>query len=69
MASYCTISSVTSSFAGARSPFDPKGDPHPMDTFVFGSAIGTRVEGFGRAWDTAVLKSHGHRPAYTILTP
>ncbi len=52
--------------------YDPAGQPHPLNAFVFGSQVGTRVEGFGRAWDTAVLKSHGHRPAYTetaTLTP
>ena len=45
--------------------FDPKGDAHPADAFVFGTEIGGRVLGFGRAWETAVLKSHGHEPTYT----
>jgi integrase len=52
--------------------FDPKGEPHALDKFVFGSEVGTKVDGFGRAWDTAVLKSHGHTPTYTKtanLTP
>jgi len=51
---------------------DPKGEPHALDKFVFGSEVGTKVDGFGRAWDTAVLKSHGHTPTYTKtanLTP
>ena len=44
----------------------------PLDAYVFGTVIGGRLLGFGRAWDTAVLKSHGHTPAYTKtanLTP
>ena len=45
--------------------FDPAGEPHALDAFVFGTEVGTRVEGFGRAWDTAVLKSHGYTPTYT----
>jgi hypothetical protein len=52
--------------------FDPAGQPHALDRFVFGTEIGTRVESFDRAWHTAVLKSHGHKPAYTEtanLTP
>ncbi len=52
--------------------FDPAGQPHALDTFVFGTEIGTRLLGFGRAWHSAVLKAHGHAPAYTAtknLTP
>jgi integrase len=45
--------------------YDPAGEPHALDKFVFGSEIGTRVEGFDRSWQTAVLKSHGHVPTYT----
>ena len=52
--------------------FNPKGDPMPPDAYVFGSEIGTPVDGFKRAWGTAVLKAHGHTPVYTgtgNLTP
>lgn len=52
--------------------FDPKGEPHPPQGYVFGTEIGTRLLGFGRAWDTALLKAHGHKPALTKtnnLTP
>jgi integrase len=51
---------------------DPAGDPLTPDAFVFGSEIGTRVDGFKRAWSTAVLKAHGYTPVYTTtgnLTP
>lgn len=51
---------------------DPNGQPHPPSAYVFGSTIGTKVEGFQRAWHTAVLKAHGHTPEYTDsanLTP
>jgi integrase len=44
---------------------DPAGAPHALDAFVFGTEIGTRLLGVGRAWHTAVLKSHGHTPEYT----
>ncbi len=51
---------------------DPAGQPHAMDAYAFGSEIGGRLLGFGRAWHTAILKSHGHTPLYTEtanLTP
>lgn len=52
--------------------FDPAGQPHALDTYVFGTEIGSRILSVGRAWHTAVLKSHGETPAYTAtanLTP
>jgi integrase len=45
--------------------FDPAAKLLPTDAFVFGTEIGTRLTSFKRAWNTAVLKSHGHEPAYT----
>jgi integrase len=51
---------------------DPAGQPHALDTYVFGTEIGSRILSVGRAWHTAVLKSHGSAPAYTEtanLTP
>jgi integrase len=44
---------------------DPKGDPHPLKAYVFGTEIGTKVDGFTRAWNAAVLRAHGHTPTYT----
>jgi len=44
---------------------DPAGRPLPAAAHVFGTAIGTRVDGFRRTWATAVLKAHGHQPSYT----
>ena len=44
---------------------DPAGNPHPLDGFVFGTEVGTRVDGFKRAWATAVLKAHGYKPTFT----
>ncbi len=44
---------------------DPNGDRLPPEAFVFGTAIGTRIADVGRAWETAVLKAHGHTPTYT----
>ena len=43
----------------------PPGSRTGRDAFVFGSEIGTKVEGFGRAWGRAVLRSHGVKAAYT----
>ena len=45
--------------------FDPAGDPLPLDSFVFGNELGERVKSHKRAWQTAVLKAHGHEPTYT----
>ncbi len=44
--------------------FDPAGQPHSPEAFVFGSEIGTRMTTFKRAWLTAVLKSHEQTPSY-----
>lgn len=44
---------------------DPAGQPLPADAYVFGNAIGQQVQNFKRAWNTAVLKAHGHEPTYT----
>jgi hypothetical protein len=52
--------------------FDPKGAPIPLDAYVFGTTIGTRIKDIGRAWENTVLRSHGHTPAFTEtcnLTP
>jgi integrase len=48
--------------------FDPAGQPHAMDAYVFGTEIGSRLTSINRAWHTAVLKSHGQTPAYTATT-
>jgi integrase len=45
--------------------FDPAGNPLPPAAFVFGTSIGTRLADFGRAWESAVLRSPGWTPAYT----
>jgi integrase len=43
---------------------DPKGDDHPPEAYVFGTVTGEPVLGFKRAWQTAVLKAHGHKATY-----
>ena len=45
--------------------FDPAGTLLPADAFVFGTELGTGLTNVKRAWNTAVLKSHGHEPTYT----
>ncbi len=45
--------------------FDPAGDPLPPSAYVFGDGLGRRVDSTKRAWNTAVLRAHGHEPTYT----
>lgn len=45
--------------------FDPAGQPHASAAYVFGNEVGERVAGHTRAWNAAVLQSHGHTPTYT----
>jgi integrase len=45
--------------------FDPAGQPLPADAYVFGNEIGQRVKDIGRAFETAVLKAHGHKATVT----
>ena len=52
--------------------FDPKGDPMDSQAYAFGNRLGQQVRDVGRAFDTAVLRSHGHVAAVTKtgnLTP
>lgn len=44
---------------------DPDGKPHAGDRYVFGNEIGQQVADVKRAWMTAVLKAHGHKPTFT----
>ena len=52
--------------------FDPDQKPLAGDAYVFGNAIGQRIGDVGRAWETAVLRAHGHAPKFSEtcnLTP
>jgi integrase len=42
----------------------PAGVPLPSYAYVFGDEIGQRVGNVRRAWQTAVLRAHGHQPAW-----
>jgi integrase len=44
---------------------DPAGNEHPGAAYVFGNAIGDKVTFPRKAWETAVLKAHGHTPTWT----
>jgi integrase len=44
---------------------DPDGKPHKPSAFVFGNEVGQQVKNIKRAWQTAVLKAHGHEPTWT----
>jgi integrase len=38
------------------------GKEHPPNAFIFGDETGGEVKSIRRAWETAVLKAHGHTP-------
>jgi integrase len=42
----------------------PAGVPFPSSADVFGDEIGQRVGNVRRAWQRAVLRAHGHTPAW-----
>ena len=42
----------------------PAGVPFPPSAYVFGDEIGERVGSVRRAWQTAVLRAHGHKPVW-----
>ena len=50
---------------------DPAGQPFGPDAHVFGDAVGRRLQSQKKAWESAVLKAHGHRPTWvkTALSP
>jgi len=43
---------------------DPTGHPFRPTAYVFGDEVGHRVGSPKKAWETAVLKAHGHRPVW-----
>jgi len=43
---------------------DPAGRPHGPERFVFGNEFGEAAAFPRKAWETAVLKAHGHRPQW-----
>jgi hypothetical protein len=43
---------------------DPAGRPFPPSAHVFGDEVGQQVASVKRAWQTAVLKAHGHKPVW-----
>src|SRR6266850_4246547 len=42
----------------------PADVPFPPSAYVFGDGIGRRVGSVRRAWQTAVLRAHGHKPEW-----
>ena len=42
----------------------PAGVPFPSSSYVFGNEIGQRVGSVRRAWQTTVLRAHGHKPVW-----
>jgi integrase len=43
---------------------DPAGRPFPAHAYVFGNEVGERESFPKRAWETTVLKAHGHTPEW-----
>jgi integrase len=43
---------------------DPAGVPFAASSYVFGDEIGERVGSVRRAWQTTVLRAHGHKPVW-----
>jgi integrase len=43
---------------------DADGRPFPPSAYVFGNEVGRRVGSVKRAWQTTVLKAHGHTPVW-----
>jgi hypothetical protein len=43
---------------------DADGRPFPPSAYVFGNEVGRRVGSVKRAWQTTVLKAHGHEPVW-----
>jgi hypothetical protein len=43
---------------------DADGRPFLPSAYVFGNEVGRRVGSVKRAWQTAVLKAHGHKPVW-----
>lgn len=43
---------------------DPAGEDFKPEKFVFGDALGEKYDSVTRGWTTAVLKAHGHAPAW-----
>jgi Phage integrase family len=44
----------------------PAGVPLPPSAHVFGDEIGQRIGNVRRAWQTAVLRAHGHKPVLDL---
>jgi len=47
----------------------PDGEPHALSAYVFGNDVGERVGSVKRAWERAVLVSHGLKPVYVKKKP
>jgi integrase len=43
---------------------DPAGREYPASAYVFG-ALGAQIVTIKKAWETAVLRTHGHEPQWT----
>ena len=44
--------------------YDPAGQPFGPDAHVFGDEVGRRLTSQQKAWESAVLKAHGHTPTW-----
>lgn len=51
-----------------RRVLGPDGKPLPPHAYVFGDATGQRVVSRKTAWRATVLRAHGHKPTYIVVT-
>src|SRR4051812_22201332 len=42
----------------------PDGKPFGEDRFIFGNEVGEQIGSIKKAWQTAILKAHGHTPQW-----
>ena len=48
----------------AMTTHDPAGRPFGPEAYVFGDELGQAIKSPKKAWQTAVLKAHGHQPEW-----
>jgi integrase len=63
----CPFHSPRLAAVRAMATTDPAGQTLPPEARVFGDAVGRPVKDIKKAWETALLKAHGHAPTWTRI--